>query len=159
MSSPSQPAGSSSNGVDAGLRVGVEGRRGDDVDRQLDVEAERVLLAELLGHLAADDDRVRPAAEVLEDAELVLDLRAAGDEHERTLDLAEQPAEVLELGEEQQARVGRQEVRDRLRRGVRPVRRAECVVDVQVERARELLRGLRVVRRLAREEARVLEDA
>ena len=106
--------------------------RADDVDRQLDLEVERVLVAQLLGHLAADQHRVGPTAEVAQHAELVLDLRPAGDEHERALDLAEQPAEVLELGQEQQAGVGRQQVRDGLGRGVRAVRRAERVVDVEV---------------------------
>ena len=77
---------------------------------------ERVLVAELLGHLAADEHGVRPAAEVLEDAELVLDLGAARDEHERPLDVAEQPAELLELPLEQQPGVGRQQVRDTLGR-------------------------------------------
>ena len=48
-------------------------------------------VADLLGHLAADEHAVRTAAEMLEDAELVLDLRAAGDEHERPLDLVEEP--------------------------------------------------------------------
>ena len=65
---------------------------GDHVARQLDREAERVLVAQLLGHLAADEHGVGLAAEVAQDAELVLDLRAAGDEHERPLDLAEQLA-------------------------------------------------------------------
>ena len=68
-------------------------------------EVERVLVAELLGHLAADEHGVGPPAEVAQDAELVLDLRAARDDHERPLDLAEQPAELLELALEQQARV------------------------------------------------------
>ena len=92
-----------------------------------------------------------------EHAELVLDLRAAGDEHERPLDLAEQAAEVLELGEQEQPRVGGQQLRDALGRGVRAVRRAERVVDVEVAAVRELAREGRVVRRLARVEARVLE--
>ena len=51
-------------------------------------------------------------AEVLEHAELVVDLRAAGDEHERPLDLAEQLAEMLELLLEQQAGVGGQQLGD-----------------------------------------------
>ena len=94
---------------------------------------------------------------LLQDAELVLDLRAAGDEHERPLDLAEQAAEMLELGEQQQSGVGRQQVRDGLGRGVRAVRRAERVVDVEVAAVGELAREALVVLRLARVEARVLE--
>ena len=42
----------------------------------------------------------------------------------------EQLAELLELALEEQPRVGRQQVSDALGRGVRPVRRAERVVDV-----------------------------
>ena len=96
------------------LRLGVLGERarGDDVGRQDDRERERVLVAQLLGHLAADEDRVRPAAEVAQDAQLVLDLGAAGHEQERPLDVAEQPAEMLELGEQEQPRVRGQELRD-----------------------------------------------
>ena len=84
---------------------------------------------------------------------------AAGDEHERTLHLSEQPLQVLELGEEQEAGVGRQHVRDRLRRGMRTVGRAERVVDVEVHSLRQLARGRRVVLRLAGQKARVLEHA
>ncbi len=49
---------------------------------------------------------------MLEHAELVVDLRAAGDDDERPLDLAEQAPEVLELRLEQQARIGGQQLRD-----------------------------------------------
>ena len=135
MSSPSQPSGTSSNGDDLRLRIGLERRRGDDVGRQLDGEVERVLVADLLGHLAADQHRVGAAAEVLQHAELVLDLGAAGDEHERALDLAEQLAELLELRSQQQPGVGGQQVRDALGRRVRAVRGAERVVDVDVAAA------------------------
>src|SRR5581483_9625606 len=85
------------DGEDAGLGVGLEGSRADDVRRQLDVEVERVLDAQLLGHLAADEHGVGTSAEVLEDAELVLHPRATRDEDEGPLDLAEQLAEVAQL--------------------------------------------------------------
>ena len=150
MSRPSQPSGISS--TVGGVRLGVLGelRCGDDVDRQLDRERERVVLAHLLGHLAADQHAVGAAAEVLEHGQLVVDLGAAGDEHEGVLDLAEQPAEVVELGEEQQPRVGRQEMRDGLGRAVRAVRRAERVVHVEVVAVGELARIPLVVLRLTR---------
>ena len=157
MSRPSQPSGSCVVRDDPGLGVRVERCGGDDVHGQLDRERERVLVADLLGHLAADEHRVGAPAEVLEHAELVLDLRAAGDEHERPLDVAEQPAELLQLALEQQAGVGGQQVRDALGRRVRAVRRAERVVDVEVAVRGELARELGVVLRLARVEARVLE--
>src|ERR671931_262115 len=70
------------------LRLGVrlEGRGGDDVARQDDRKLERTLVPQLLGHLAADQNRVGARAQVAEDADLVVDLRAARDEDERTLD-------------------------------------------------------------------------
>ncbi len=146
-------------GNDLRLRVLGELGRGDDVCRQLDLERERVLDAHLLGHLAADQHPVGLAAEVLEHPQLVVDLGAAGDEHERPLDLAEQLAELLELALEQQPRVGGEHLGHADRRRVRPVRRAERVVDEQVEVVGELPREPGVVRRLARVEACVLEHA
>ena len=157
MSSPSQPVRQRVERRHLRLRIGVERARGDDVGRQHDRERERVLVPQLLGHLAADEDLVRAAAEVLQHAELVLDLGAAGDEQEGPLDLAEQPAEVLELGEQEQAGVGGQELRDADRRGVRAVRRAEGVVDEEVAALGELAGELGIVLRLAGMEARVLE--
>ena len=159
MSRPSQPAGSVVVRRDAALRVLVERGRGDDVARKLDGERQRRPIAKLLRHLAADDHGVRAVPEVAEHAELVLHLRASRDEDERPLDVAEQAAEVLELGEEQQAGVRGSRSRDGLRRGVRAMRGAECVVHVEVHALREPAGGLRVVRRLALEEARVLEHA
>ena len=64
---------------------------------------------------------------------------------------------MLELVEQQQPGVGGQEVGDGLRRGVRAMRRAERVVDVEVAAVGELAREALVVGRLARVEARVLE--
>ena len=149
--------GRSSYGVTRRLGIRLERRRGYDVGRELRVEVERVLVAQLLGHLAADEHGVRAPPRLAEHADLVVDLRAAGDEHERSLDLSEQPAERLELALEQEAGVGGQEMRDALGRGVRTVRRAERVVDVEVAALGELAREALVVRRLARVEARVLE--
>ena len=157
MSSPSQPAGSCVERHDLRRRVGVERVGGDDVGRQDRLERERVLAAHVLGHLAADQHRVGPRAEVLEHADLVLDLGAAGDDHERPRDVAEQATEMLELVEQQEPGVGRQEVRHALGRGVRAVRRAERVVDVEVAAVGELACVRLVVRGLTRVEARVLE--
>ena len=143
--------------ADARLGVGGELRGADDVARQLDREIERAPVPQLLGHLPADEHGVGPAAEVAQHAELVLDLRAAGDEDERPLDVAEQPAEMLELVEQEQPGVRGQQMRDRLGRRVRAVRGAERVVDVEVAAVGELARVALVVLRLARVEARVLE--
>ena len=141
------------------LRLGVLGELCgcDHVTRKLDLEAERVRDAQLFGHLAADQDGVRLAAEVAQDAELVLDLRAARDEHEGPLDVDEQLSELGELALEEQPRVGRQQLRDADRRRVRAVDRAERVLDEQLVVVREPPREVRIVRRLARVEARVLE--
>ena len=94
----------------------------------------------------------------LEDAELVLDLRPAGDEHEGAIDRAEQLAELLQLALEQQPGIGGEKLRDGHRRGVRTVHGAECVLDEQVVAGGELARKALVVLRLPRMEARVLEQ-
>ena len=139
------------------LRVGLERGGRDDVAREVGVVRKRILVAQLLGHLASYEDRVRAGAEFHQHAELVVDLRPARDQHERALDASEEPAEHLQLLLEQQARVGREQMRDPLGRRVRSVRRAERVVHEQVPAGGEATRRLRVVRRLARIEARVLE--
>ena len=159
MSSPSQPSGSESYGATRELGVLFERLRRDDVDRQHDGKAERVLVAKLLGHLPADSTVSARPPRFCEHAELVVHLRAAGDEHERALDVAEQPAEVLELLLEQEAGVRGQQMRDRLGRRMRAMRRAERVVDVEIAAVGELARERLVVLRLARIEARVLEHA
>ena len=92
--------------------------------------------------MPADEDGVRPLPEVDEHAELVVDLRAAGDEDERPLDVAEQPAEHLELLLEEKAGVRREEVRDALGRRMRSVSRAERVVHVEIHPVGEPLRAV-----------------
>ena len=87
------------------LRLGLERARRDDVDRQDRLERERAVRAHVLCHLPADQDRVGPRAEVLEHADLVLDLRATRDDHERPLDLPEQAPEVPQLLEQEESRV------------------------------------------------------
>ena len=158
MSSPSQPSGRSSTANDAGRprppRTPPRRRRRSAARPSKSSGFSTRSCSAILPPMRT---RVGPAAEVLEDAELVLDLRAAGDEHERPLDVAEQLAEVRELLLEQQAGVGRKQPGDRLGRGVRAVGRAERVVDVHVAAVRELARVALVVLRLARVEARVLE--
>ena len=96
---------------------------------------------------------------MLEHGELVVDLRTAGNEDERPLDVSEEPAEVVELVTEEQPGVGGQQVRDRLGGRVGAVRRPERVVHVDVHPRRELGRVARVVLRLAGVEPCVLENA
>ncbi len=105
MSSPSQPSGSPSNGYSPVSASSANSAAPTTSVGSSTGNVERILDANLLGHLAADQHRVGAAAEVLQNAELVLDLRAAGDQHERMLDLAEELREVLELGLEQQSGV------------------------------------------------------
>ena len=158
MSSPSQPSGRlvvrrRPSSRRPRPRTPTRRRR----PRQHDLELERVRLAHLLRHLPADQHLVGAAAEVAQHAELVLDLRAARDQHERPLDLAEQPAEHLQLLLEQEPGVRREQVGDADGRRVRAVRRAERVVDVEVAAVGELAREPGSFARLARVEARVLE--
>src|SRR6266576_5440816 len=96
--------------------------------------------SELLGHLATDQDPVGLAAELAQDAELVLHLGAAGDEHERPLDLAEQLAKLLELTLEQQACVCGQQLGHTDGRSVGSVNRPKRVLDEQVATVGELAR-------------------
>ncbi len=139
MSRPSQPSGTASYGVTCVSASSVEVGGGDDVLGKLDLEVERILVPELLGHLAADDHDVRPAAEVARERRACPStLAPPATSDERALDVAEQPAEVLELVLEQQAGVRGQDVRDALRGRVRAMRRAERVVHVEVHPLREL---------------------
>ena len=157
MSSPSQPSGTASYG--ATRRLGVRGERAAATTSagSSTGNGNGFCVAQLLGHLAADEDGVGATAEVLEDAELVLDLGAAGDEHERALDLAEQRARGARARRAGAGPRRRQQVRDGLGRRVRAVRRAERVVHVEVAARRRARARTRVVLRLARVEARVLE--
>ena len=151
------PLGQLVVGDDLRLGIRVERGRGNHVPRQDDVELERILRAHLFGHLAADQHLVRPAAEISEDLELVLDLGAAGDEHERPLDLAQQLAELLQLPLQQQSGVGGQDQCDADGRSMRSVRRAEGVVDEEVTVVGKLAGERLVVLGLTWVEARVLE--
>jgi hypothetical protein len=150
MSSPSQPSGRSSYGVTR-----------DSASSSKAVAATTSVgssTSKSSGFSSRSSSAILPPtstvsarrAELPQHAELVLDLGPANDEHERPLDVAEQPAEVAELVEEQQPRVGGQDVRDGLGRRVGAVRGAEGVVDVEVAAVGELAGEALVVRRLAR---------
>ena len=113
---------------------------------------------ERVGHGAADQHRVGDGEHVPDEADLVGDLEAAQDHDERPRRVAQQAPEDLDLLGHEQAGDRRQVVRDALGGGVRPVRRAERVVDVDLAERRELPRELRVVAGLLRVEAQVLEQ-
>ena len=116
-------------------------------------------LQEGVGHRPADAERVDLAEEVLDHLELVRDLGAADDRHERAIRVVQRLAEVGDLGGHQQAGRGHRHVRDdALGRGVGAVRRAERVVDVDVDALGELLGEAGVVLLLFRVEAQVLEQ-
>ena len=116
-------------------------------------------LEEGVGHRAADQHLVDATEQVVEHADLVRDLGAADDGHERPLDVAEQLAEELHLALHQEAHpLGGDELGDPGRRGVRAVRGAEGVVDVDVGVAGQRARERLVVGLLGRREAQVLQQ-
>ena len=116
-------------------------------------------LEEGVGHRAADQHLIDPIEQVVEHADLVGDLGAADDRHERPLDVAQQLAEELHLALHQEAHpLGGDELGDAGRGGVRAVRGAEGVVDVDVGVAGELPRERLVVGLFGRGEAQVLQQ-
>ena len=95
--------------------------------------------------------------ERVEHADLVGHLGAADDRHQRPLRFLEDPVQRRDLALDQPSRGRRQQVRHRLGRGVRAVRGAEGVVDVDVGERGVALGQLGVVLRLPRLVADVLE--
>src|SRR5207253_775359 len=99
-------------------------------------------------HRATDDDGVAVLQELVDDAELVAYLDAAEHADERPLRIVEQLREHLDLARDEPSRRRRQYSRRTHYRGVRPVRRAKRVVDVdrgelrQVRRERGTVLGL-----------------
>ena len=61
-------------------------------------------LEERVGHRAADEERIHPRHEVLDDLELVGHLGAAEHGDERAIRALQNPAEILDFGRHQQAR-------------------------------------------------------
>ena len=80
---------------------------------------------------------------MVEHGDLVRDLGAAEDRHERPLGMLQRAAEEVQLLLHQEAGHGGQVVRDALGAGVRAVRRAEGVVDVDVAQRGKLARESR----------------
>ena len=99
------------------------------------------------------------AEKVLDHLELVGDLRAAQNRHERAVGRRQHAAEVLQLLFHQQPCRGfAHDVRDRFDRGVSAMRGAERVVDVQIGQRRELPGERRVVLFLFRMESQVFQQ-
>ena len=113
---------------------------------------------ERIGHGAADEDAVGELEHLADDADLVGDLEPAEHDHERPCRVAQQAPEDLQLARHEQAGHGGQVVRDALRGRVRPVGRAEGVVDVHLREAGELPGEHGVVAGLLGVEAQVLEQ-
>ena len=108
-------------------------------------------------HAAADEDLVDPRQEVLDDAELVADLRSAEDDRVRTLGLLGEAVEDVDLLLDEEARCGRQELGQFVDRRLLAVHDAEAVRHEHVAELGELrgegaALGL-VLRRLAGVEA------
>jgi hypothetical protein len=114
-------------------------------------------LEERKAHRAADEQAVGLVEEGLDDTDLVRHLRAAEHGDQGPLRGVEQLAQRRHLALEQPPRGGREQARDRLRRRVGPVRRAERVVDVDVGERRVAAGEALVVLGLAGIEADVLE--
>ena len=108
-------------------------------------------------HRAADHHHVGHRQEALDHRDLVRDLRAADDRHERVPGVLEDPGQRLDLAFEQPSGRARQQVCDALGARMRAVCHAEGIVDVEIRQRRELPRELGIVARLSRLEAHVLE--
>ena len=89
-------------------------------------------------HAAADQQRVRLGEQVVDDAELVGHLRAAEDDHVRTLRLVGQPVQHVELGLHQAAHRRGQLEGDVVDRGLLAVDDPEAVADEGVGQLGEL---------------------
>lgn len=111
-----------------------------------------------VGHAAAEDEHVDLGQQVVDDLDLVGHLRAAEDRRERSGRRLEQVRQGDDLALHEQARVGRQELRDADRRGMRAMRGTERVVDEDVGVTGQRRREARVVGLLLLVEAQVLEQ-
>ena len=112
---------------------------------------------ERIGHPAPEDEHVDLLEEVVDHANLVGHLGAAKDRRERPLRRLEHLREHLELALHEETRVGGQELGDANGGGVCPVRRSECIVDVDIGVRRERLGEVRVVGLLLGVESEVLQ--
>jgi hypothetical protein len=111
-----------------------------------------------VGHGASDEDRVRDPQHLLDDADLVGDLEAAEDDHERPRRVAQQAPEDLELTDHEKAGHRGQVVGDALGGSVGPMRGTEGVVDVDVGEAGKMPGEDAVVGRLLGMKTQVLEQ-
>ena len=168
---------------DVGLRVGGKLRRRDGIDRQQELDAlffglfdhfERVgalvffqkgladlaalRLGEGVGHAAADDDGVGLVEEVIDDGDLVADLRAAEHGDERALGIVERLAHDLKLLGNKETGHGGKIRRYARGGGVGAVHRAERVGHIQLRHGGERLGKRGIILRFARLEAGIFKQ-
>ena len=93
-----------------------------------------------------------------QEVELGRDLGAADERHHRALRRLERRGERLELRLHQPPGGGGQQMRQRLGRGMRAMRRGEGVVDVEIAERRELPREAGIVASPRRMEAEILQQ-
>jgi hypothetical protein len=113
-------------------------------------------------HSAADQQPVDAREQMRDDAQLVADLRAAEDDGVRPLGVLGEAIEDVQLGGDQQAGRGRQDLCEVVHRGLLAVYDTEAVRDEGVAESGELFgEGAAlplVLRGLARVEPQVLDD-
>ena len=115
-------------------------------------------LLEGVGHAAADDQGVDLVQQVVDDADLVGDLGAAQDRDKGTGGILQRLAHDVELLADQEAGDRGQVVGNALGGGVRAVRGAKGVVDIDLRKGGQLLGELRIVLFLFLVEADVLQQ-
>ena len=115
-------------------------------------------LDEGVGHAAADEQRVNLIDQVGDDADLVLDLRAAQDGHERAHRVGERLAHHVQFLADEVTGHGGEVVGHALGGGVRAVRGAERVVHKHIRHGGELLREGGIVLFFFGVEAQVLQQ-
>ncbi len=135
----------------------IPGRRQKLVFHQRLPDFDPLRLQEGVGHAAPDDEGRGLGQERIQDGDFRRHLGPADDGHERFFRIGEQVSEELHFLLDQESGRGRQEMRQPLGGGVRPVRGTEGVVDVHVAHDRKLLGEARVVGRLFLVEAHVFE--
>ena len=110
-------------------------------------------------HAAAETKCVDLRAELLENADLVFDLRAADDADVRLGGIGGQPRRAASISRSISRSGGAgQQMRERFGRSVRAMRGRERVVDVEIAQRASCARERRIVALLARMEAHVLEQ-
>src|SRR5690606_29381724 len=107
---------------------------------------------------AADQDIIRDVQQILDYADLILNLRTADDRRKWTLRFLQRFAENLQLFLHQKTGYCRQMMRNSLRRSMSPVSSAESIVHIDVRKFSQLLGKFRIILLFPWIEAHVLEQ-